>query len=109
MDLYLKSLDKIDELKPKIIFPSHQEVIYNPHERIMEIKEHHKNRLKEISDLIKDNAMTPYKISQIHFGEELDEINTYLALNEVLSHLFYLERQEKVKRIEKDGNFLFHS
>ncbi|MFX0139277.1 MAG: MBL fold metallo-hydrolase, partial [Candidatus Hodarchaeota archaeon] len=46
---YLASLDKIDNLNPKIIFPAHQEIIYNPHERILEIKEHHKNRLAEIS------------------------------------------------------------
>ena len=109
LDLYLKSLDKIDALNPKIIFPSHQEVIYNPHERILEIKEHHKNRLNEITNMIKNKPMTPFKISQIHFGEDLDEMNMFLALNEVLSHLIYLERQERVKRIEKDGTFLFSS
>ncbi|GAG55347.1 unnamed protein product, partial [marine sediment metagenome] len=39
LDHYLKSLDRIDKLNLKIIFPAHQEVIYNPHERISEIKE----------------------------------------------------------------------
>ena len=108
LDHYLKSLDRIDKLNLKIIFPAHQEVIYNPHERISEIKEHHKNRLHEISSVIENNPLTPLKISQIHFGEDLDDLNSFLALSEVVAHLIYLERQEKVKRIEKDGKFLFH-
>lgn len=109
LGLYLKSLDKIDALNPKIIFPAHQEVIYNPHERILEIKAHHRDRLDEITKMIKDNPMTPFRISQIHFGENLDEMNMYLALNEVLSHLIYLECQNKVKRIEKDDIYSFYS
>jgi glyoxylase-like metal-dependent hydrolase (beta-lactamase superfamily II) len=109
LDHYLKSLDKIDKLNPKLIFPSHQEIISNPHERIIAIKEFHKNRLKEISNLIKNNPLTPLRISQIRFGENLDEINAYLALSEVISHLIYLESQEKVHRIEKNGKILFIS
>jgi len=106
---YLTSLDKIDALNPKIIFPGHQDIIYNPHERILQVKEHHKNRLAEISSLIKDNPMTAYKISQIHFGEDLDEMNSYMALSEVLGHLLYLEAEEKVNKIEKNGKVLYFS
>jgi glyoxylase-like metal-dependent hydrolase (beta-lactamase superfamily II) len=106
---YLLSLDKIDNLNPKIIFPAHQDIIYNPHERILEIKEHHKNRLTEISNLIKNNPMTAYRISQIHFGEDLDEMNSYMALSEVLGHLFYLEAENKVKTDEKNGKILYYS
>jgi len=104
---YLESLDRIDKLDPKIIFPAHQEVIYNPHERILAIKEHHKNRLNDIFNAIQDKPLTPFKISQIHFGEDLNEINMFLALNEVLSHLIYLEHDGRVKRIEQDGKILF--
>ncbi|MFX1394784.1 MAG: MBL fold metallo-hydrolase [Promethearchaeota archaeon] len=109
LEYYLKSLDRIDSLNPKIIFPGHQEVIFKPHERILEIKEHHNRRLNEISSLIKNNPMTPLKISQIHFGNDLDEINGFLALSEVLAHLIYLERQNKVERVKKNGKFLFSS
>ncbi len=106
---YLKSLDRIDDLNSKIIFPAHQEVIFNPHERILEIKKHHKNRLNEISSLIKKKPLTPFRISRIHFGEDLDEMNSFLALSEVLGHLIYLENKNKVKRIEKDNKILFMS
>jgi glyoxylase-like metal-dependent hydrolase (beta-lactamase superfamily II) len=93
LEQYLKSLDIIDKLNSKIIFPAHQEVIYNPHQRIQEIKEHHQTRLKEISEAIKDSPKTPLEISKIHFGNDLDEMNSFMALSEVVSHLLYLEQK----------------
>ncbi|MBY9010345.1 MAG: MBL fold metallo-hydrolase [Candidatus Lokiarchaeota archaeon] len=109
LDQYLQSLDRIDKLNPKIIFPGHQEIIYNPHERISEIKEHHKNRLNDISKVIKNNPLTPRRISQIHFGDDLDEINSYMALSEVLGHLLYLEDLGKIEKFEKNGKFYYKS
>lgn len=106
---YLSSLDKIDELNPQIIFPAHQEIIFNPHERILAIKAHHKNRLREILDLIKEKPLTPFQISQTHFGTDLDDINSYMALSEVLGHLLYLEDLGKVKNIEDDSTIRYLS
>jgi glyoxylase-like metal-dependent hydrolase (beta-lactamase superfamily II) len=106
---YLSSLDRIDKLNPQIIFPAHQDIIYNPHERIMAIKEHHKKRLEEIVDLIKKEPLTPFEISQVHFGTHLDEINSYMALSEVLGHLFYLENLGTVHKIEKNGKIQYVS
>lgn len=109
LDQYLQSLDRIDKLSPEIIFPAHQEIIYNPHERIKAIKEHHTKRLNDISNVIKNNPLTPRKISQIHFGEDLDEINSYMALSEVLGHLLYLEALGKIEKLEKDGKYYYRS
>jgi glyoxylase-like metal-dependent hydrolase (beta-lactamase superfamily II) len=109
LDQYLQSLDRIDKLNPKIIFPAHQEIIYNPHERINAIKDHHTKRLNDISQVIKNNPLTPRKISQIHFGEDLDEINSYMALSEVLGHLLYLEDLGKIDKLEKNGKFYYKS
>lgn len=105
---YLDSLDRIDDLNPKIIFPAHQDIIYDPHKRISEIKDHHKNRLAEISRVIKDNPLTPSRISELHFGV-LDNANSFLALSEVLGHLFYLESQGLVKSIERDEKILYYT
>ncbi|MHA1913675.1 MAG: MBL fold metallo-hydrolase [Promethearchaeota archaeon] len=106
---YLNSLDRIAELNPKIIFPAHQDIIYNPQRRISEIKEHHKNRLAEISRVIKNKPFTPLKISRLHFGDDLDETNSYLALSETLAHLKLLEQQDKVKTVEENGKILYYS
>jgi glyoxylase-like metal-dependent hydrolase (beta-lactamase superfamily II) len=107
LDWYLKSLDKIDNLNPKIIFPAHQEVIYDPHQRIVEMKRHHDTRLSEVAKMIEKKPLTPYQISQIHFGNDLDGMNTLLALSEILSHLIYLENQGKIKRIERNNVYYF--
>ncbi|TFF93062.1 MAG: MBL fold metallo-hydrolase [Promethearchaeota archaeon] len=109
LEKYLASLDKIELLSPNTIFPAHQEIIYNPLERIKEIKAHHQNRFKEIKNIIKDKPKTPYKISQLHFGTDLDDMNKYLAMNEVLGHLIYLENHGEVKRTKKDNKILFSS
>ncbi|MFX0074285.1 MAG: MBL fold metallo-hydrolase [Candidatus Hermodarchaeota archaeon] len=109
LDQYLQSLDRIDKMSPKIIFPAHQEIIFNPHERIKAIKEHHANRLHDIANVIKNNPLTPRRISQIHFGEDLDEINSYMALSEVLGHLLYLEDLGKIEKFEKNGTYYYQS
>jgi hypothetical protein len=57
--------------------------------------------------MIENNPLTPYRISQIHFGDDLDGMNTLLALSEILSHLIYLENQGKIKRIEKNNQYYF--
>jgi len=58
---------------------------------------------------IKNNPLTPRKISQIHFGEDLDEINSFMALSEIIGHLLYLENQGKVQKFEKNGQFFYTS
>jgi len=109
LNLYLKSLDRIEKLNPNIIFPAHQNIIYDSSKRILEIKEHHENRLSEISNLIKEKPLTPFEISQIHFGTDLDEMNSFMALSEVLGHLFYLEDLEKIDKFEKNGKYYYKS
>jgi hypothetical protein len=69
----------------------------------------HEKRLAEISSVIKENPLTPYEISQLHFGDDLDEMNSFLALSEVMGHLIYLENNNKVHRIEKEDKIFFVS
>ncbi|MFW9948599.1 MAG: MBL fold metallo-hydrolase [Candidatus Thorarchaeota archaeon] len=109
LEQYLKSLDIIDKLNPKIIFPAHQEIIYNPHERIKEIKEHHQKRLNEILDVISHSPKTPLEISKIHFGDDLDEMNSFMALSEVVSHLLYLEQKRLVQTELVNGKLYYKS
>jgi glyoxylase-like metal-dependent hydrolase (beta-lactamase superfamily II) len=106
---YLESLEHIKQLNPIIIFPAHQEVIYTPQKRINEIFDHHQTRLSQIIKVIRDHPKTPYEISQEHFGTDLDDTNTFLAVSEVLGHLIYLEKQEKIKRFRKEKKIFFES
>jgi glyoxylase-like metal-dependent hydrolase (beta-lactamase superfamily II) len=109
LEHYLQSLDRIDELNSRIILPGHEQIIYDPRERIRAIKNHHQNRLYEISKIIKNNPMTPLKIALHHFGDDLDRMNKILAISETLVHLDYLEFQNKVQKKVKNGTLLYWS
>jgi len=109
LEHYLRSLDRIDELNSKIILPGHEQIIYNPHERITQIKNHHQNRLFEISKIIENNPMPPLQIAFHHFGKDLDQMNKILAVSETLVHLDYLEFQNKVYKKKKNGILLYWS
>ncbi len=109
LEHYLRSLDRIDELNSRIILPGHEQIIYDPHERITAIKNHHQNRLFEISKIIENNPLSPLKIALNHFGDDLDQMNKVLAISETLVHLDYLEFQNKVHKTEKNGMLLYWS
>ena len=109
LEHYLNSLDKIDELKSKTILPGHEQIIYDPHARIIGIKNHHQNRLHEISKIIENKPMTPLNIALNHFGNDLDPMNRILATSETLVHLDYLEFQNEVKKKEENGIIYYWS
>ena len=109
LEHYLRSLDRIDELNSRIILPGHEQIIYEPHARITAIKNHHQNRLYEISKIIENNPLPPLQIALHHFGNDLDQMNKLLAISETLVHLDFLEFQNKVHKTIKNGILLYWS
>ena len=109
LDHYLRSLDRIDELNSKIILPGHEQIIYEPHKRITAIKNHHQNRLYEITKIIENNPLPPLDIALRHFGNDLDQMNKILAISETLVHLDFLEFQNKVFKKTENGILLYWS
>ncbi len=109
LEHYLNSLDRIDELNSRIILAGHEQIIYDPHERITAIKNHHQNRLYEISKIIQNNPLPPLQIALRHFGEDLDQMNRIMAISETLVHLDYLEFQNMVYKKEEDDLLLYWS
>ncbi len=108
LDHYLKSLDRIDKLDPDIILAGHDEIIPDPHKRITEIKNHHQNRLYEISNIVCNNPLPSYQISMRHW-EDLEGINKIFAIGECIVHLNYLEYRGIVQKEEKKGVIYFSS
>jgi len=108
LEHYLRSLDRIDELNSRIILPGHEQIIYDPHKRITAIKNHHQNRLYEISKIIENNPLPPLQIALHHFGNDLDQMNKLLAISETLVHLDYLEFQNKVHKKTKENGILLY-
>ncbi|MHA2474987.1 MAG: MBL fold metallo-hydrolase, partial [Promethearchaeota archaeon] len=109
LEHYLNSLDRIDELKSRIILPGHEQIIYDPHKRITAIKNHHQERLYDISRIIQNNPLPPLQIALKHFGNDLDQMNQILAISETLVHLDYLEFQNIVQKTNQNGLLLYSS
>lgn len=111
---YLYSLNKVRELNPKIIYPSHGEPINNVNIRIDEIIRHHEERLNEIYDIISYNEkLTAFEVAKrikwYKSWDELSIVDKQLAVGETISHLVYLERQGKIKKaLDVGGKYFYH-
>jgi glyoxylase-like metal-dependent hydrolase (beta-lactamase superfamily II) len=104
---YLNSLDKIDKLDVDVVFPAHEDPFKNDHERIKQLKDHHKQRLSEIMNGLGVAGLTAYALaSKVHWNvdykswDEFPLFQKYLALGEVVAHLNLLEQKGLVCRTE---------
>lgn len=104
---YLDSLEKVYNLKVELVLPGHRKLFSNLQKRIDELKNHHKERLNEILNIldykIPKNA---YEIaSNMHWDikykawEDFPIPQKWFAHSEAIAHLLYLLEQNKVERI----------
>lgn len=112
LEHYYQSLDKVEQINPKIIYPAHGEPFDKVKERITEIKTHHENRLKEILEiLLKKGKSTAYEIARniswYKPWDELGNIDKQLAAGETLSHLKYLSEKGLVKEEQNAGKIYY--
>ncbi|MEM1515747.1 MAG: MBL fold metallo-hydrolase [Candidatus Bathyarchaeia archaeon] len=62
---YLESLDKIYNLDVNYTFPGHREFHEDIKRRILELKDHHKRRMNEIINALKNEEKTAWQIAPI--------------------------------------------
>ncbi len=94
---YLGSLNKLDAMEISMIFPGHRNIIYDYHQRIVELKEHHKARLEEVLGILKQGPMDGYQVaSRMHWDmvyDTWDDVSSYqqwFATGEAVAHLEHL-------------------
>ena len=104
---YLNSLDKIEKVDVDVVLPAHEEAFTNHHERIKQLKDHHKQRLNEIMNGLGAGSLTAYALaSKVHWNvkykswNEFPLFQKYLALGEIAAHLNLLEQKRLVSRTE---------
>jgi len=107
LEEYIGSLNKISNLEVSTVLPAHEYEYHNLKGRIMELKMHHHNRLKEIIEAIKKGRNSPYEIaSQISWKlggkkwNDVDPFQKYMALGETISHLIFLKSKGIIKEEE---------
>ncbi|MFX4262801.1 MBL fold metallo-hydrolase [Pelotomaculum propionicicum] len=111
---YLRSLDKIDRMEIGLVLPGHRQVIGDVHKRIAELKHHYENRLNEVLTVLGDEIMSAYQVAagitwdlSYTSWEQFPLEQMWFATGEAISHLEHLRQQDKVRRLECTGNYLF--
>jgi glyoxylase-like metal-dependent hydrolase (beta-lactamase superfamily II) len=102
---FFTTLDKINDLEIRLVYPAHGEPFYHVSKRIAEIKEHHDQRLQKIVNMMKDKqVMTGFQVcEQLFVHRNLDIHNLRFAFSETLSHLEYLRQIGELQRSVSDG------
>ena len=109
--LYLSSLDRYEGLADDtLVLPSHGRPFRGLHERIAQQHAHHAERLQEVVDACRDQALCAADIVPIMFKRKLDTHQLTFAMGEALAHLHALYFAGKLTRqLGDDGVMRFRS
>lgn len=117
LEQYLQSLEKVSLMEIDLVLPGHRRLVTDSRGRIEELKEHHNERLQEVLGIIEaEGPSSAYRIaSQMKWDIETPDWESFpiaqkwFAIGEGLAHLRYLEAEDKIRREEQNGTFLFYS
>jgi glyoxylase-like metal-dependent hydrolase (beta-lactamase superfamily II) len=108
LGMFLDSISKFEFLdKQTLVLPSHGKPFIGLHYRMMQLREHHVDRLKETLDACKEST-TAKGLLPILFRRKLDSHQMSFAMGEAIAHLNYLWRRDQIKReIDSHGVLWF--
>ncbi|MCS7129863.1 MAG: MBL fold metallo-hydrolase [Archaeoglobaceae archaeon] len=106
---YLRSLERIYELEVVKTLPGHRNFYGEHRRRIEELREHHKRRLEEALNAVKNGSKSAWEVAQhitwdlkYERWEELPTMQKWFAVGETIAHLDFLERRGKIRKQELD-------
>jgi len=106
---YLNSLQELAELEIDLILPSHGAPFSGHREWIRRTIEHHEERCNRILSLLAGAPKTAATLVEQLWDRPLEPFHYRFAVFEVLAHLEYLERQNRVTQREQDGVALWRA
>jgi len=112
---YLMNLEKVYGLDVSLILPGHRIVWDDHRRRIDELKEHHKHRLAEALDAVKDRGKTAWEVApsitwdiDVKSWSEFPSVQKFFAVGETIAHLDYLVSEGEVRK-ETKNKLLYYS
>jgi glyoxylase-like metal-dependent hydrolase (beta-lactamase superfamily II) len=98
MEVYIEQLERLKQLKPHLLFPSHGPVIAQPTKIFDRYISHRQARHQRVLDAVKGVS----SLTQISIDAYADTPNAHpgLAEDQTLSHLLVHERNGAVQRCE---------
>jgi glyoxylase-like metal-dependent hydrolase (beta-lactamase superfamily II) len=95
---YLETLDRIEELAPRVAYTGHREAVLDPAERAREIRRHHFERLERAQGALDGVPLSAYEVSLALFPDELPPTLRRFATAESLAHLERLVHEGRAER-----------
>ncbi|XP_026328224.1 beta-lactamase-like protein 2 homolog [Hyposmocoma kahamanoa] len=102
---YMKSLNRILELKPRVIYPGHGNVVKDPIPKIEYYISHRNQREQQILETLKNNSekpLTEMDLVKIIYTETPEHLWPAAAYN-VNHHLTKLMKENKIKQLSVNG------
>lgn len=99
---YLESLDRMEALDLKRVYPGHGPVINNPAETIQYMREHHARRLDVVHTTLSFDGLSAYEVSK-RLYPNVNGYDHFLAVSEVIGHLDVLVEQGRAMPDHRDG------
>lgn len=100
--LYYKTLERLEQLAPALVYPGHHGVIEDVPGRVKEIRAHHDERLDETERHLREGAVTPEDVLVRIWGRKLTPHEHRFAYGEAVSHLQRLEKLGRTAELEPD-------
>jgi glyoxylase-like metal-dependent hydrolase (beta-lactamase superfamily II) len=103
LTLFLDSLEKYLQLPAEtVVLPSHGKPFTGLHERIQQLKDHHRDRLTEVRQACHEKACSGADVLPVMFPRALDLHQTTFAMGEAVAHLHWLWMAGELRR-ERDA------
>ena len=106
---YLVTLDRLGKLAFKLALTGHGEALEEPTQRISEIKNHHRQRLQYIREMVRDSGpCTAFELAGRLYGR-LSGWDVLLAVSEVSAHLDWLTAHDALAETTASGGRLTYN
>jgi glyoxylase-like metal-dependent hydrolase (beta-lactamase superfamily II) len=99
---YLRSLRRMQELSPRVIYPGHGPVVLDGPGKLEEYLEHRSTREAQVVAALAAGQRTPEEIVPAIYGEHPVDLHR-LAARSVLAHLLKLENEGRAERRTANG------
>lgn len=93
--LYLRSLRRMRQLRPRTIYPGHGPAVFDAVAKLDEYLEHRAHREEQVIEALRGGARTPTEIVPEIYRDYPSELHP-VAARSVLAHLIKLEREGRV-------------
>jgi glyoxylase-like metal-dependent hydrolase (beta-lactamase superfamily II) len=98
---YIGQMQRVAAMDVSVAWPGHGEPIHNIRALVRQRVTFHAQRAERILGLFDGNPLTTYQIARQVFPQ-LDPLNFFLAISEVLGHLELLESEGRVGATQRD-------